>query len=77
MAHYACWFRYAEFPVVEFMADVGRHFRMQTMLHKESVTTRLSSTEGMSLTEFTYQVRHGASHFSQSCPPTLWFQAPA
>lgn len=48
------WYR--GLPVVEFMSEVGRHFRMQTMLHKESVKARLGSPEGMSLTEFTYQV---------------------
>lgn len=42
--------------IVDFLSTVGRHFRMGTMLLKESVQSRLKSPEGMSLTEFTYQV---------------------
>ncbi|MBN3296046.1 SYYM protein, partial [Amia calva] len=38
------------------MSEVGRHFRMGTMLSRQSVQTRLKSAEGMSLTEFTYQL---------------------
>uniref|UniRef100_UPI00398EF570 tyrosine--tRNA ligase, mitochondrial n=1 Tax=Pristiophorus japonicus TaxID=55135 RepID=UPI00398EF570 len=42
--------------VVGFMDTVGRHFRMGTMLSRHSVQSRLKSPEGMSLTEFTYQM---------------------
>ncbi|KAG2469391.1 SYYM protein, partial [Polypterus senegalus] len=42
--------------VVEFLAAVGRHFRMGTLLSRHSVQSRLKSSEGMSLTEFCYQV---------------------
>eukprot|EP00058_Branchiostoma_floridae_P009893 XP_002595381.1 hypothetical protein BRAFLDRAFT_119005 [Branchiostoma floridae] len=48
------WYR--QQSVVEFMSTVGRHFRMGTMLGRTSVQTRLKSAEGMSLTEFTYQM---------------------
>ena len=47
---------YENFNVVDFMATVGRHFRMQAMLHRESVAARLASPQGLSLTEFSYQV---------------------
>lgn len=42
--------------VIEFLNDVGRHFRMGTMLLKDSVNKRLKSDFGMCFTEFTYQV---------------------
>ena len=45
-----------EFSFVDFLRDVGKHFRMGTMLGKESVRSRLNSDDGMSFTEFSYQV---------------------
>lgn len=48
------WFR--DFTFVEFLRDVGKHFRMGTMLGKESVRSRLQSESGMSFTEFSYQL---------------------
>ncbi|XP_041651760.1 tyrosine--tRNA ligase, mitochondrial [Cheilinus undulatus] len=47
---------YKNCSVVGFLAENGRHFRMGTMLSRHSVQSRLKSTDGMSLTEFTYQV---------------------
>ncbi|XP_057691706.1 tyrosine--tRNA ligase, mitochondrial [Corythoichthys intestinalis] len=46
---------YKDWNVVRFLAEAGRHFRMGTMLSRYSVQSRLRSSEGMSLTEFTYQ----------------------
>jgi tyrosyl-tRNA synthetase len=48
------WFK--EFTFVEFLRDVGKHFRMGSMLGKESVRSRLDSEAGMSFTEFSYQL---------------------
>lgn len=48
------WF--SEFRLVDFLRDVGKHFRLGTMLAKESVKTRLNSEEGISFTEFSYQL---------------------
>jgi tyrosyl-tRNA synthetase len=48
------WFR--QYPFVDFLRDVGRHFRMGVMLGKDSVRTRLDSETGMSFTEFSYQL---------------------
>lgn len=45
-----------EYPFIDFLRDVGKHFRLSVMLSKESVKTRLSSEEGMSFTEFSYQL---------------------
>ncbi|XP_063335356.1 tyrosine--tRNA ligase, mitochondrial [Pelmatolapia mariae] len=47
---------YKNWGVVGFLSEAGRHFRMGTMLSRHSVQSRLKSAEGMSLTEFTYQV---------------------
>lgn len=50
----ASWYR--DWNVVEFLAEAGRYFRMGTLLSRHSVQSRLKSAEGMSLTEFSYQL---------------------
>lgn len=50
---------YKNFSFVDFLRDVGRYFRMGPMLAKDSVKTRLQSEDGMSFTEFTYQILQG------------------
>lgn len=45
-----------KFSFITFLRDVGKHFRMGTMLGKESVRARLDSENGMSFTEFSYQM---------------------
>ncbi|KAM5288891.1 tyrosine--tRNA ligase, mitochondrial [Ctenodactylus gundi] len=47
---------YQKQHLVDFLAAVGGHFRMGTLLSRTSVQTRLKSPEGMSLAEFFYQV---------------------
>lgn len=44
------------FTILDFLRDIGKHFRLGTMLGKESVRTRLDSDAGMSFTEFSYQL---------------------
>jgi tyrosyl-tRNA synthetase len=44
------------FTFVDFLRDVGRHFRMGAMLGKESVRSRLNSEGGMNFAEFSYQM---------------------
>lgn len=52
------WF--GPMSVVDFLRDVGRAFRLGPMLSKESVKLRMeSSDEGMSYTEFSYQLLQG------------------
>lgn len=41
---------------LDFLRDVGKHFRVGNMLAKESVRSRINSEEGMSFTEFSYQI---------------------
>src|ERR1041385_853281 len=40
--------------VLSFLRDVGKHFTVNYLLQKESVTRRLESDEGISFTEFSY-----------------------
>jgi len=49
----------SKFSFIEFLRDVGKQFRMGPMLAKEMVRTRLESEEGLSFTEFSYQVLQG------------------
>jgi tyrosyl-tRNA synthetase len=46
------WF--SRYPYVDFLRDIGKHFRVNVMLTKESVKARLESEEGISYTEFSY-----------------------
>lgn len=45
-----------QFSFIEFLRDVGKHFRVGEMMGKESVRKRLQSETGMSFTEFSYQM---------------------
>lgn len=48
-----------KFSLLDFLRDVGKHFRIGPMMAKEMVRTRLQSEEGMSFTEFSYQLLQG------------------
>ena len=48
-----------QFSFISYLRDVGCHFRMGSMLAKESVRARLNSEVGMSFTEFCYQTLQG------------------
>ncbi len=48
------WF--SKMPLIDFLRDVGKHFRVGTMLGKEMVRSRIESEEGISFTEFSYQL---------------------
>jgi tyrosyl-tRNA synthetase len=43
-------------PTIDFLRDVGKHFRVNRMLAKEAVSARLNSESGISFTEFSYQL---------------------
>ncbi len=51
------------FSFIDFLRDVGKNFRLGPMLAKESVKTRLNSEEGMSFTEFSYQLLQAYDFF--------------
>ncbi len=46
----------APMSAIELLRDVGQHFRLSRMLAKDAVAARLASSEGISYTEFSYQV---------------------
>ncbi len=49
----------APLSALDFLRDIGKYFRVNTMLRKDAVATRLSSDEGISYTEFSYQILQG------------------
>ncbi len=50
-----------EFSFLDFIRDIGKHITVNYMMSKDSVKKRLTgeATEGMSFTEFTYQLVQG------------------
>lgn len=49
-----------QWSFIDFLREVGKHFRVNAMLQKESVKARLEQREqGMSYTEFSYQLIQG------------------
>ena len=51
------WFK--NFSFIDFLRDVGKYFRIGPMLAKDSVKARMATEEGMSFTEFSYQLLQG------------------
>jgi tyrosyl-tRNA synthetase len=49
----------ASLSAIDFLRDVGKHFRVNRMLTKDSVSARLNSDAGISYTEFSYQLLQG------------------
>ena len=46
----------APLSALDFLRDIGQHFRVNTMIRKEAVARRLESEQGISYTEFSYQI---------------------
>ena len=44
---------------IDFLRDIGKHYRVGTMLKKDAVASRLNSEAGISYTEFSYQILQG------------------
>ena len=49
----------AQMSAIELLRDIGKHFRLGTMLAKDTVARRLASDEGISFTEFSYTLLQG------------------
>jgi tyrosyl-tRNA synthetase len=49
----------APLSAIDFLREIGKHFRVGTMLKKDAVSARLNSDEGISYTEFSYQILQG------------------
>ncbi|KAJ2451126.1 tyrosyl-tRNA synthetase [Coemansia sp. RSA 2336] len=52
--HNADWYR--GLGVLQFLGSVGRHVRIGAMMARDSVKSRLQSPQGISFTEFSYQL---------------------
>ena len=49
----------APLSAIDFLRDIGKHFRVGAMLSKDAVSARLNSEHGISYTEFSYQILQG------------------
>ncbi len=52
----------AGLSALDFLRDVGKHFRVNQMVRKEAIAARLNSDEGISYTEFSYQLLQGLDY---------------
>ena len=46
----------APLSAIDFLRDIGKHFRVGKMIAKDAVSARLNSEAGISYTEFSYQI---------------------
>lgn len=49
----------ADLTAIDFLREIGKHYRVGTMLKKDAVAARLNSDAGISYTEFSYQILQG------------------
>ena len=49
----------APLSAIDFLRDIGKYYRVGTMLKKDAVSARLNSDAGISYTEFSYQILQG------------------
>ncbi|WOF21976.1 tyrosine--tRNA ligase [Microbacterium betulae] len=52
----------APLSAIDFLREIGKHFRVGTMLKKDAVSARLNSDSGISYTEFSYQILQGLDY---------------
>lgn len=52
----------APMSALDFLRDIGKHFRVNQMVKKDAVAARLNSEEGISYTEFSYQLLQGLDY---------------
>ena len=52
----------APMSAIDFLRDIGKHYRLGTMLAKDTVARRLNSDQGISFTEFSYQILQGMDY---------------
>jgi tyrosyl-tRNA synthetase len=65
----------SEYGFIEFLRDIGKHFRVGEMLTKESVKRRMESGEGISFTEFSYMLLQSSDflHLFNECNCAVQF----
>lgn len=49
----------ASLTAIDLLREIGKHYRLGTMLAKDTVARRLNSEQGISFTEFSYQLLQG------------------
>jgi tyrosyl-tRNA synthetase len=47
------------YSAIDFLREIGKHYRVGKMLSKDAVSARLNSDSGISYTEFSYQILQG------------------
>jgi tyrosyl-tRNA synthetase len=52
----------APMSAIDFLREIGKYYRVGTMLKKDAVAARLNSDEGISYTEFSYQILQGMDY---------------
>jgi len=52
----------APLSAIDFLREIGKHYRVGTMLKKDAVAARLNSDAGISYTEFSYQILQGMDY---------------
>ncbi|GAA0914441.1 tyrosine--tRNA ligase [Virgisporangium aurantiacum] len=52
----------SQLSAIEFLRDIGRHFRVNRMIAKDAVSARLNSELGINYTEFSYQILQGMDY---------------
>ncbi|PYI64238.1 tyrosine--tRNA ligase [Arthrobacter livingstonensis] len=52
----------APMSAIDFLRDIGKYFRVGTMIKKDIVASRLNSDEGISYAEFSYQILQGLDY---------------
>ncbi|SEN86532.1 tyrosine--tRNA ligase [Cryobacterium sp. TMT1-3] len=52
----------APLSAIDFLREIGKYYRVGTMLKKDAVSARLNSDAGISYTEFSYQILQGLDY---------------
>jgi tyrosyl-tRNA synthetase len=52
----------APLSAIDFLREIGKHYRVGTMIKKDAVAARLNSEAGISFTEFSYQILQGMDY---------------
>jgi tyrosyl-tRNA synthetase len=52
----------APLSALDFLREIGKHYRVGTMIKKDAVAARLNSDAGISYTEFSYQILQGMDY---------------
>jgi tyrosyl-tRNA synthetase len=52
----------APLTAIEFLREIGKHYRVGTMIKKDAVSARLNSENGISYAEFSYQILQGLDY---------------